>query len=68
MLASRGPGAHAAGVEHPYQQSLASLEDSVRVPREQQVETQEVDPPRDYLAPEDLARTRLVASPEGPGG
>ena len=48
-------------------QSLAALESSARVPREHQVETQDVEPLREYVAPEDFDRIRLVASPESAG-
>ncbi|MCW2606961.1 MAG: hypothetical protein JWO60_1654 [Frankiales bacterium] len=54
-------------MDHDYRQSLTDLERSARVPREQQVETQDVTPPREYLAPEDLDRLRLVSSPESAG-
>ena len=50
-----------------FRQSLDDLERSARVPREQQVETQDVEPLREYVAPEDLDRVRLVASIEGAG-
>lgn len=54
-------------MESNFGQSLAALESSARVPREQQVETQEVEPLREYVAPEDFDRIRLVASPESAG-
>ena len=50
-----------------FRQSLDDLERSARVPREQQVETQEVEPLHEYVAPEDLDRVRLVASIESAG-
>ena len=50
-----------------YRQSLTDLERTARVPRDQQGETQPVDPPREYLDPEDLDRLRLLADPAGPG-
>ena len=54
-------------MERNFGQSLAALEGSVRVPRELQVETQDVEPLREYVAPEDFDRIRLVASPESAG-
>lgn len=54
-------------MECNFGQPLAALESSARVPREQQVETQDVKPPREYEAPEDFDRIRLVASPGGAG-
>ena len=50
-----------------FRQSLDDLERSAGVPREQQVETQDVEPLREYVAPEDLDRARLVASIESAG-
>lgn len=50
-----------------FRQSLDDLERGVHVPREQQVETQEVEQLREYVAPEDLDRVRLVASIESAG-
>jgi hypothetical protein len=50
-----------------FRQSLDDLERSARVPREQQVETQDVDMLREYVAPEDFDRIRVVASIEGGG-
>jgi hypothetical protein len=50
-----------------FQQSLDDLERSVRVPLDQQVETQAVEPAGEYVAPEDLDRIRLVASIESAG-
>lgn len=50
-----------------FKRSLADLEHEARVPREQQVESQEADPPRDYMDPEDLDRLRLLADPAGAG-
>ena len=49
-----------------YRQSLDDLEHGVRVPREQQSEAQDADPPREYMEPEDLDRLRLL-SPTGAG-
>ena len=54
-------------MERNFGQPLAALESSARVPREQQVETQDVETPREYMAPEDFDRIRLVASPGGAG-
>ena len=54
-------------MERNFGQSLATLEGSARVPRERQVETQDVEPLREYVAPEDFDRIRLVASPESAG-
>jgi hypothetical protein len=54
-------------MDNTFRQSLDDLERSARVPRDQQVETQDVEPPREYLAPEDLDRIRLVAAPESAG-
>ena len=50
-----------------YSQSLDALERTARVPRDQQVEEQDVDPPRSYVDPEDLDRMRLLADPAGAG-
>jgi hypothetical protein len=50
-----------------YRQSLDDLERGVRVPREQQSEAQDAEPPREYVEPEDLDRLRLLASPMGAG-
>ena len=50
-----------------FEASLEDLERSARVPREQQVEAQDVDPPRAYLEPEELDRLRLLADPTGAG-
>jgi len=50
-----------------FKRSLADLEAEAHVPREQQVESQAVDPPRDYLDPEDFDRLRLLADPSGAG-
>jgi hypothetical protein len=50
-----------------YRQSLKDLERGVRVPREQQSEAQETEPPREYMEAEDLDRLRLLASPTGAG-
>ena len=50
-----------------HRQSLDDLERGVRVPREQQLETQECEPPRVYLEPEELDRLRLLADPAGAG-
>jgi len=50
-----------------FKRSLADLEHEAHVPREQQVESQAVDPPRDYMDPEDLDRRRLLADPAGAG-
>ncbi len=50
-----------------YRQSLDDLERRAHVPREQQSEAQQVDPPRAYMEPEDLDRLRLLASPMGAG-
>ena len=49
-----------------YAQPLAALE-GVHVPLEEQVTGQQVAPPREYLAPEDLDRLRLLNSPAGSG-
>jgi hypothetical protein len=54
-------------MERNFGQSLEALEASARVPREQQIETQDVEPLREYIAPEDFDRIRLVASPESAG-
>jgi len=54
-------------MERNFRQSLDELERTARVPREQQVETQEVEPHREYVAPEELDRTRLLAAPESAG-
>lgn len=48
-------------------QSLDDLERGVRVPREEQLEAQDADPPREYVEPEDLERARLLADPAGAG-
>ena len=50
-----------------FRRPLDDLERSVRVPLDQHVEMQDVDPPGEYLAPEDLDRVRLVASIDGAG-
>jgi hypothetical protein len=50
-----------------YRQTLDALEAGVRVPPDQQVEGQNVDPPRGYMDPEDLDRMRLLANPAGAG-
>ena len=55
------------GVPQRFRQSLDDLERGVRVPPELQVELQDVDPPGEHVAPEDLDRIRLVASIEGAG-
>lgn len=47
--------------------SLDDLERTARVPRDQQVEQQQSEPQRDYLAPEDLDRLRLLADPASAG-
>ena len=52
-------------VSRNYRLSLDDLERGVRVPRDAQIEAQDVDPPREYLEPEDLDRVRLLASPAG---
>lgn len=49
-----------------YRQSLEALERGVRVPRDQQVEEQDVEPPPVYVDPEDLDRMRLLG-PTGAG-
>lgn len=54
-------------MERSFRQSLDDLERSVRVPREQQVETRDVEPVREYVEPEDLDRIRLVAAVESAG-
>lgn len=54
-------------MDRNFGQSLEALEGSARVPREQQIETQDVDSFREYVAPADLDRIRLVASPESAG-
>lgn len=54
-------------MNHDHVLSLEELERGVRVPREEQVETQAVDPPREYVEPEDLDRARLLADPAGAG-
>jgi hypothetical protein len=54
-------------MEPDYRQSLQDLERAVRVPRDQQSEVQDVDPPREYMDPEELDRLRLVSDPAGPG-
>ncbi len=50
-----------------YRQSLEDLERGVRVPREQQIEGQDTEPPREYMEPEDLDRLRLLANPMAAG-
>lgn len=50
-----------------FRMPLDELERSVRVPLEQHVQLQDVEPPGEHLAPEDLDRIRLVASIEGAG-
>jgi hypothetical protein len=50
-----------------FRQSLDELERGVRVPRERQVESQETDPPREFIEPEDLDRVMLLANPAGAG-
>jgi len=50
-----------------YRQSLDDLERGVHVPREQQGEAQDAEPPREHVEPEDLDRLRLLASPMGAG-
>lgn len=50
-----------------YRLPLDELERAVRVPHEQQSEGQQADPPREYVAPEDLDRARLLADPAGAG-
>lgn len=50
-----------------YRQSLNELERGVRVPRGLQTETQETEPPREGMEPEELDRLRLLASPAGAG-
>jgi hypothetical protein len=55
-------------VANRFRRPLDDLERSVRVPPEQHVEMQDLEPPGgEYLAPEDLDRIRLVASIEGAG-
>lgn len=54
-------------MEPDYRQSLDDLERAVRVPRDQQREAQDADPPRTYMEPEDLDRLRLLADPAGAG-
>jgi hypothetical protein len=54
-------------MEPDYRQSLDDLERAVRVPRDQQSETQDADPPREYVDPEDLGRLRLLSDPAGLG-
>ena len=54
-------------MEPDYRQSLDDLERAVRVPRDQQSEMQEADPPRDSMDPEELDRLRLLSDPAGPG-
>ena len=54
-------------MERNFRQSLETLEASARVPAEQQVETQDVELLREYVAPEDFDSIRLVASPESAG-
>ena len=54
-------------MERNFRLSLDDLERTARVPREQQVEMQDTEPPGEYLAPEDLDRIRLVASIESAG-
>ena len=46
---------------------MDDLERAVRVPRDQQVETQDSEPPREYVSAEDLDRLRLLADPASPG-
>jgi hypothetical protein len=59
---------HAAAMDRDFRQSLDDLERGSRVPREQQVETQDMQPsPPEYVAPEDFDRIRLVAAPETAG-
>ncbi|MEO6205250.1 MAG: hypothetical protein ABIO67_07715 [Mycobacteriales bacterium] len=50
-----------------YKQTLVALESGVRVPREEQVEEHDCEPPRDYLEPEDLDRVQLLANPASAG-
>jgi hypothetical protein len=45
-----------------YEVTLAELERSAHVPREQQVEEEPTHPPRQYLAPEELDRQRLLGT------
>ena len=51
-----------------YRQPLDELERAVRVPREQQSETQDIDPPREFVSAEDFERLRLLADPAGASG
>ncbi len=51
-----------------YRQSLDELERAVHVPREQQSETQDIDPPREFVAAEDFERLRLLSNPAGASG
>jgi hypothetical protein len=67
VLAIVGAHAHAAGMTRRFRQSLTELERNVRVSREEQLETQEVEPIREYVAPEDLDRMRFLADPAGVG-
>lgn len=50
-----------------FRQSLDELERGVRVSREQQVESQETEPSREFMEPEELDRVRLLANPAGAG-
>jgi hypothetical protein len=59
--------AHAGSMAQNFRQSLDDLERSVRVSREKQVATQDAEPLREYVAPEDLDRMRLLADPAGAG-
>lgn len=47
--------------------SIDALEESARVPVEQQVEGQSVDEHPEYVSPEDLDRLRLLNDPAGAG-
>lgn len=54
-------------MSHDYRLTLAELEHDVRVPREQQIEGQDAEPPREYMEPEELDRSLLLANPAGAG-
>ena len=54
-------------MSRPYHLPLDDLERGVRVPDEDQIESQDTDPPREFLEPEDLDRARLLADPAGAG-
>lgn len=51
----------------PYARSLEELEAGVRVPRDEQVESEPVSGPGEYVAPEDLDRLQLLNNPAGAG-